>query len=296
MIRSFIEKKNIEFQSDVSLKRYNTYRLEVISDYVVWPKDVEELIEVLTFVRSKGYKYVVLGNGSNVIFKNDRYDGIVILLTKLNKLEVEGRKITVQAGYMLMKLARETVDLGLKGLEFACGIPGAVGASVAMNAGAYGSCLADVIKSVKVLTADLKVEEFLVSELDFSYRDSWFKHNKNCICLEVTMELEVGSREELEEMVKERMQKRLSSQPLEYPSAGSVFRNPVDTSAGELIDKCGLKGYNLNGIEVSTKHANFIVNKNNGRGRDIVKVIDMIKSKVKEKYNIDLVLEQEIIE
>jgi UDP-N-acetylmuramate dehydrogenase len=156
--------------------------------------------------------------------------------------------------------------------------------------------MADIVTKVKVLTADIEVKELLNKDLEFTYRHSFFKDNKDYIILEVELKLKEGNKEDILSLVTTRKERRLATQPLEYPSAGSVFRNPPDMHAGELIEKCGLKGYNLNGIEVSEKHANFIINKAQGQGVDIINLINIIKKDVKNKYNIDLILEQEIIE
>ena len=155
--------------------------------------------------------------------------------------------------------------------------------------------LKELVKEIKVIDENLDLITLKNEELNFAYRDSLLKHNKNYICVSATLELENGNTEESLELIEERRQRRLATQPLEYPSAGSVFRNPENISAGKLIEDCGLKGYNINGAEVSTKHANFIINKNNCTGKDIIELIDIIRKKVYDEYNIELVLEQEII-
>lgn len=297
MIKSFIDKYNLEYLQDKSLEKYNTYRLDVKADYIVFPRDIIELVELLKFVRENKLKYIILGNGSNVIFKNSRYEGIVIVLNKFKYKEIVENNVIVGAGYSLMELALEMSELGLAGLEFASGIPGLVGASVAMNAGAYNSAMADVVRSVLVLTPELEVEMMMKEQLEFSYRDSYFKKHKDYIILEVTMELvETSDKEAMLETIETRRKRRLETQPIGMPSAGSVFRNPTGMYAGELIEKCGFKGYVYNGVEVSSKHANFIVNKGGATGQDIVLVIEKIVKKVKEEFGVDLVLEQEIVE
>ena len=165
-----------------------------------------------------------------------------------------------------------------------------------MNAGAYNKSMADVVKEITILDEDLNIRVLKNNELKFRYRDSLLKENKKLIVLEVTLELEYGDILEAKELIETRRQRRISTQPLNYPSSGSVFRNPEGMHAGELIEKCNLKGYNINGAEVSEKHANFIINKDNCNGSDIISLINLIKDKVKEKYNIDLILEQEIID
>ena len=296
MIRDFIKNLDIEFYENISLRKYNTYRLDTIVKYLVFPNNKEDLREVLKFLKSNDIKYVVLGNGSNVIFKNDYYDGMVILLNKFNSIVVDGDIVEVGAGYSLPKLALEVSKMGLGGLEFAAGIPGLVGASVAMNAGAYNSSMEEVVESVLVLDEEYNFVVLKKDELDFSYRSSLFKKNKNYIIISVVMKLENSDSLELVDKINKRRIKRVESQPLDMPSAGSVFRNPDGMYAGELIEKCGLKGCSVGGASVSLKHANFIVNNGNAKGSDIVSLIKKIQDEVMDKYGVLLILEQIIID
>lgn len=284
-----------EHYENYNMKRYNTYKLEVIAKYLVFVKNVEELIELLKELKENNIKYIILGNGSNVIFENDYYDGVIIKLDKLNNLKIIDNEVEVECGYSLMKLSRDILNYGLTGLEFAAGIPGLVGSSIAMNAGAYNEDMSKVVKEVKVINKDNEIITMTNKELEFEYRDSFLKKNKDYICISAILSLKKGNKEESLELINSRKERRMQTQPLEYPSAGSVFRNPKDVPAGKLIEDCGLKGYNINGAEVSTKHANFIINKGNCKGKDIIELINLIKEKVFEKYNINLILEQEII-
>ncbi len=296
MIKSFINKKEMEYYENASLKRYNTYRVDVSCRYLVFPKDKEDFRDLVKYLDSKDIKYLVLGNGSNVIFSFDYYDGVVILLNKLNDLKIEGESIYVEAGYSLQRLALDTANLGLSGLEFASGIPGLVGASIAMNAGAYNDSLADVVTSVLVLNPCYEFVTMSVMDLDFSYRDSFLKKNKGYYVVSANMKLFQSDKQEILEKISKRRVKRLETQPLDMPSAGSVFRNPEGMHAGQLIENCGLKGFSIGGAEVSSKHANFIVNSGGCTGKEIVQVIDRVKMEVLEKYGVELVLEQIIIE
>lgn len=296
MIRDFIKNLDIEFYEDISLKRYNTYRLEVIAKYLVFPGNKDDLKSLIMFFKKENVKYVVLGNGSNVIFASDYYDGVVILLNKFKNLNINGNLIEAEAGYFLPKLAIEVSKMGLGGLEFAAAIPGFVGASVAMNAGAYNSSMEEVVESVLVLDEEYNFVVLKKDELDFSYRSSLFKKNKNYIIISAVMKLENSDSLELVEKINKRRIKRVESQPLDMPSAGSVFRNPDGMYAGELIEKCGLKGYSIGGASVSLKHANFIVNNGNAKGSDIVSLIKKIQDDVMDKYGVLLILEQIIID
>ena len=296
MIKSFFDKLGIEYQTNASLKKYNTYKIEATCDYLVFPKDETELISVLKQIKDTNLRYLVLGNGSNIILSKDHYNSIIIKLDKLNEATYNGNLVTVGAGYSLIKLAVETIERGLSGLEFAAGIPGCVGASTAMNAGAYNSDMASVVKDIRVLTPELEIKTMNKDELAFEYRDSFLKKNKEYLVLSTTFELTTGDVDTMKNLITERRMKRMTSQPLNMPSAGSVFRNPEGMYAGELIEKSNLKGYTIGGAQVSEKHANFIVNNGRATGKDIVDLINKIQKEIKEKYNVDLKLEQIIVE
>lgn len=296
MIKSFFNINNIEYLEDISLKKYNTYHIDTICKYLVFPKDKEELIKVLQYIKENNIKHFILGNGSNIILNMSYYDGVMIKLDYMNKVEYNGNLVTAEAGCSLIKLALDTINKSLAGLTFAAGIPGNVGASTAMNAGAYNSDMSSVVKEVIVLDENYQIKKLSNKDLEYSYRDSYLKRHPELIVLSTTLSLNDGDKEEMLTQVNERKNKRIASQPLNMPSAGSVFRNPEGMYAGELIEKCGLKGYNINGAEVSNKHANFIVNTGNATGKDIVTLINTIKDKVKKQYNVDLKLEQIIVE
>ena len=296
MIKNFIKTHDFEYYENANLKRYNTYRLEVVAKYLIFPKTKIELLDLLKYLTLNNEKYIVLGNGSNIIFKDDYYDGVVIILSKLNQISINDNIIEVSAGYSLQKLALEACNLGLTGLEFACGIPGFIGASIAMNAGAYNSSLSEVVETVEVINPNFEIVTMTKDELEFDYRNSLFKRKKNYIIVSAKLKLEHGNKEEILEKISKRRVKRIETQPLDMPSAGSVFRNPPNMHSGALIEQVGLKGHNINGAEVSTKHANFIVNAGGAKGSDIVKLIEKVQNEVKKEYNVDLILEQIIID
>lgn len=292
-----IEELNIgEVVSNIDLKKYTTYKLNGSALGLVIPDDVNGLIKLLKYLRSNNIKHKIIGNGSNLIFSNKFYDGILIKLDSFQKLDICNNRIVVGAGYSLTKLALRVSRLGLTGLEFATGIPGTVGGAIFMNAGAYKSDMGYVVKSVKVLNPNLEVEVLKNDELDFHYRTSFLQKNPDYICLEVTIFLQHGDAQEIMEIIKDRKQRRLESQPLEYPSAGSVFRNPESDYAGRLVESIGYKGKKIGDAMVSEKHANFIINCGNASGEDIKKLITEIREKVKTEYNIDLKVEQEFVE
>jgi len=281
--------------TDVSLKDYTTYKVGGICKVMIYPKNVDSLVQLIEKLKFHNLKYMILGNGSNVLFSDNVYDGVIIKLDELNSVEVHENRIIAGAGAMMMKVASTAIRHSLAGLEFAGGIPGTVGGCIYMNAGAYNSDMGYVVSRVKVLTPKMTVITMVNRELDFHYRTSFFKKHKDYIVLEATFNLQKGNREALEEVVADRKKRRLESQPLEYPSAGSVFRNPPDMYSGKLIEDLGYKGLTKGGAKISEKHANFIINYDNAKAKDIKELIDFIKSEVKDKYNVDLHVEQEFI-
>ncbi len=277
------------------LKNLNTYQVSCLAKYLIYPKDLASLICLLTFLKKEQICYRVLGNGSNVLFVNPIFDGAIIKLDCLKQIEIQGNTIVVGASVPLIFLVNKLSNMGYTGLEFACGIPGVIGASIAMNVGALNQEISSVVQKVKALTPDLKIKEFSKEELLFSYRNSFFKQHKDYIILEVTLELEKKDVKEILQTIKENNQIRKSKQPLFYPSAGSVFKNPSHDSAGRIIDQLGLKGKRIGGAMVSEKHANFIINTGDATGKEIYELILFVQKEVKEKCQIDLVLEQELL-
>lgn len=295
MTKNFFDSLGITYKEEISLKNYNTYRVNTICKFLVFPKTVEELQAILKYLRENNIKYYILGNGSNIILSMEYYDGVMIKLDNFNSVEYHGNLVTAGAGCSLIKLSLDTIEHGLSGMEFSTGIPGAVGASVAMNAGAYNSDISAILKEATVITTDGDVKIMKNEELEYQYRTSFLKRNKKYTVISATFELQEGNIAEMKQLVEERKQKRISSQPLDLPNAGSVFRNPEGMHAGALIEQANLKGYNINGAEVSTKHANFIINKGEAKGEDIIFLITKIQKEIKEKNNVDLKLEQIIV-
>ncbi len=278
------------------IKKYTTYHVGGTARALIYPNDVESLITLLKILKQNNVKYKVIGRGSNLVFDNRYYDLILIKLDKFNSFKIEGNEVTVGAGYPLIKLATRLSRLGYTGIEFATGIPGSVGGAVFMNAGAYKSDMGYIVKSATVLTPDLKIEELTNYDLDFHYRTSFIQKNPEYICLSATIILDKSDADSIMQLVEDRRKRRIESQPLEYPSAGSVFRNPNGDYAGRLIEEIGYKGKRIGGAMVSEKHANFIINYDNATGEDIKALINEIKQKIKEKYNIELKVEQEFVE
>lgn len=292
-----IENLNIgKVSYNVDLSKYTAYRISATGAVVVEPTDIDKLKILIKYIKEKKYKYKILGNGSNLIFSNTFYDGILIKLSCFNQLDIDGNIITVGAGYNLMKMSLKCCMMGLSGLEFATGIPGSVGGSIYMNAGAYNSDISSVIVSATVLTPNLDIVIFEKDDFEFDYRNSYFHRHPGYICLSAVFKLNYGNKNEIMNLVNDRRNRRIISQPLDYPSAGSVFRNPVGDYAGRLIEAAGYKGKIHGGAQVSTKHANFIINVGGATGKDIKELIYDIKDTIKKDYGIDLKVEQEFVE
>lgn len=290
-IKKFKYGKVIE---NVDLSLYTTYKLKERAKLLVIPSNLDKLLKLLKYLKDKKIKYKILGSGSNLIF-DGYYDGVLISLAEFKDLKIKDTKITVQAGHNLMALALKLSRMGLTGIEFATGIPGTVGGAIYNNSGAYKSDMGYIVESILALTPNLELKRIYNKDLNFHYRTSYLKEHNDYICLEANIILEKGNKDEIKDIIEDRKKRRIMAQPLEYPSAGSVFRNPPSLFAGQLIEEIGYKGKNINGAEVSLKHANFIVNKGGAKGSDIVKLIGDIKKEIKKKYDIDLILEQEII-
>lgn len=292
-----IERSNLgRVEKDVSLSKHTTYKVGGKARVMVYPKNVECLIKLMKIIKNNKIKYKILGNGSNLLFSDDVFEGVIVKLDELDNIEFFAKnKVRVGAGYSLMKLSMLTAKKGLAGLEFASGIPGTVGGAVFMNAGAYKSDMGYVVTEVKVLTPELKIITLENKEMQFHYRSSFLQTHKDYICLEVIIKLVPGDKNVLDDVIKERRKRRMESQPLEFPSAGSVFRNPEGMFAGKLIEDLGLKGKTIGGAKVSEKHANFIVNYKKASGSDIKKLIELVHDRVLEEYKVDMKIEQEFV-
>lgn len=291
-----LEKLNLEkIEKDISLSTLTTYKTGGIAKLVVYPNNINNLKQMLKLIHKYNIKYFILGKGSNTLFSDKEFNGVIIKLDKLNNFKIKQTEIYVESGMILSELVQASVKNELTGLEFAIGIPGTIGGAIYMNAGAYGNNMSNIVKSVIVLNEKFQIKEIPLEKLKFDYRYSIFQANKNLICVAANIKLEHGNHDEIASKIKENLLKRKNSQPLEYPSAGSVFRNPEGNYAGKIIEELGLKGKNIGGAEISTKHANFIINKNNASSSDILNLIKLVQKEIKDKYKIDLKLEQQLV-
>ena len=288
---------NIPCSEIISMSNYTSMQVGGIASIVATVRNAEELIIAIREAKNHYIKYVVIGNGSNVIFSDKGYDGLVILTGGMNKFSIEGNVIKADCGASISRIAVAAQKAGLSGLEFAYGIPGTVGGGVFMNAGAYGGNMSDVvISSICYDTRNDCIRKFDMDEHQFLYRESVYSKNPHYIILAVMMELVPGVMNDIISKMNQNVRARKEKQPLEFPSAGSVFKRPIGYYAGELIENCGLKGYRIGGAEVSEKHAGFIINRGDATASDVMNLVNHIKTTVFDNYGVELDCEIRYIE
>lgn len=288
-----LEKSKYDIKENVSFKTLTTYKTGGVCKYLISPFEVLALIELLKVLKENNIKFKIFGNGSNILASDKVYDGVIIRLDKFNKVKVDGDIVYAEAFVNLISLSLTCLNNNLTGFEWASGIPGTVGGACYMNAGAYLKSVSDVLISVTVLDENYDVVEIPLKDLEFGYRKSSLM-DKGYIILGAKFKLSKGNYDDILNLITERRERRYKSQPLNYPSAGSVFRNPDGDYAGRLIEECNLKGYVKGGAKISDMHANFIVNYDNATSSDVKDLIELAKLKVHEKFNIDLKCEQEL--
>ena len=284
-----LTKANIKITEDLPLSEHSTFRIGGAAAVAVFPSTCEKMIAALDIARNSGEKYAVIGHGSNILFADAGYDGILIFTSDFNGYSVKENRILAGCGASFTRISSYAKENSLRGLEFAYGIPGTVGGAVYMNAGAYGGETKDVLASALVYNSlDGSVREYKNSMCGFDYRTSVFAQNTNLTVLSAEFELKVGNMSEIVSKMTEFMASRKAKQPLEYPNAGSTFKRPVGYFAGKLIEDSGLKGYRIGGAEISEKHAGFIVNRGGATADDVLRLIDHAKETVLRNFGVTL--------
>jgi len=275
------------------LGRYTTWRLGGPARYVVLPADVDDVVKALDLARERGLPWVALGLGSNVLVKDSGFPGVVIRLGKgLDRFEMKGATAIVGGGMPTPILARRTAEAGFVGVERFLGIPGTVGGGIYMNAGCHGAEFAEIVTEVTVMDAKGKVKQLSRKQISFKYRAS----NIDGIVIEAKLSLGEESPAKLKELQGKLLRWRKAGTPFDQPCCGSTFKNPGGAkSAGTLIDECGLKGLTVGGIEVSSLHANYFINKGNGTAADALKLIEQVRKTVAKKAGVELELECKVI-
>ena len=286
--------EKIELLKNEPLSKYTFTETGGPADLVAFPKNTDEVRELLSMAKRDNLPITVLGNASNLIIKDGGIRGLVIILTEMNEITSHDDLVIAQAGARYIDTTIVAQQHGLTGMEFAAGIPGSIGGAVFMNAGAYGGETAEVIESVTVLTPENEIKTLSNSELDFGYRHSAVQ-DQDDIVLEATFKLSTGDKDEIQAEMDRLNELRESKQPLDLPSCGSVFKRPEGYFAGKLIHDAGLQGYQSGGAQVSKKHAGFIVNIDNATATDYLNVIKHVQETVYAKNKVHLETEVRII-
>lgn len=271
------------------MKNHTTFRVGGPADWLVTPTEEEQIRDVVNLLRAEKVPYYVMGNGSNLLVGDKGYRGVIIQLGKnLSQIRMtEEGVLYAQAGALLSKIAAEAFSQSLTGFEFASGIPGTLGGAVMMNAGAYGGEMKHVLKDALALTADGELRVLPVEQMALGYRTSIFAQNGD-IVLSAQIRLQPGNPEEIRAYMDELKEKRITKQPLEYPSAGSTFKRPEGYFAGKLIEDTGLRGFQVGGAQVSEKHCGFVINKGQATAADILSLIEQVSDRVEAKFGVRL--------
>ncbi|MBR0136835.1 MAG: UDP-N-acetylmuramate dehydrogenase [Erysipelotrichaceae bacterium] len=282
-----------EVRENVSFTLLTSFRVGGACRCLIQPKDTKTLKELISFLKNEEVPYKVFGNGTNLLCSEADFDGVIIKLTDyFSHYTIDGEEICAESGCSIIALSNIAHNNSLSGLEFASGIPGTLGGCIFMNAGAYNSSMSNVIKEVTILNEEGEIEVLTNEQCEFSYRDSVFKR-RNIVIISAVLKLEYGDKKVIGDLMASRREKRITSQPLDYPSAGSVFRNPENNASWKLVDGIGYRGKRYGDIAVSQKHSNFIINLGRGNADDINRLIEEIQDLVKKQYDIDLICEVE---
>ncbi|MBQ0146431.1 MAG: UDP-N-acetylmuramate dehydrogenase [Lachnospiraceae bacterium] len=281
--------------ADEPMSRHTTFKAGGPAALYVIPSDEKQLSDVVKSCNAAGVRYYVIGNGSNLLVRDEGFDGVIIEIGKrMSGIDIDGDELTAQAGAALAVIASAARDAGLTGLEFASGIPGNLGGACVMNAGAYDGQMKDVLVSVRLMDRDGEFFEENADGVDLSYRHSNIPERELTV-VSAVMKLQKGDKEEISSKMKELNARRTQKQPLEYPSAGSTFKRPEGYFAGKLIQDAGMQGYSVGGAQVSEKHAGFVINKGGATAGDIISLTGEVIRVVREKFGVTLEREIKIL-
>lgn len=276
--------KKIEIRQNEPMSRHTTFRIGGFAALYLIPQNIPALRTLCTMIRETDVRYYILGNGSNVLFDDDGFEGVVVSMSAISNISRNGDTITAEAGAQLMNVCKQARDAGLAGMEFAYGIPGSVGGAVYMNAGAYGGEIAQILRNSEYLDPEtLTIHKIPLSDHAYGYRESIYKHN-NAIILSASFHLIPGNSEEIGAQMNDYMNRRITKQPLDYPSAGSVFKRYPGHFTGQMIEEAGLKGYTIGGAQISEKHAGFIINRGNATAKDVLDLIEYVKKVILDQF------------
>lgn len=274
---------------DAPMSQYTTWRIGGNADCLFLPKDGEDIVAALSFAREENLPYMVMGNGSNMLVLDGGIRGLVIKIgdAMSSYFLRDDMVLEAQSGSILAKMARETARMGWKGLEWAAGIPASLGGAAVMNAGAYGHVFYEILQAVEIIDKEGSLSVVSVADLEYGYRNTSLMQS-NAVVTKVFLQMEQGVAENLTASVEATLKSRRDKQPLELPSAGSVFKNPPGDHAGRLVEAAGLRGLTQGGAQVSEKHGNFIVNINHATAMDVLALIEKVQHIVEEKFGIML--------
>lgn len=288
------ELAGIEILFNEPLKQYTYTKVGGAADYLAFPRNQYELKRIVTFANAQEIPWMVLGNSSNIIVRDSGIEGFVIMFDHFHDVRVNGYVIEAEAGAKLIDVTHVARYHSLTGFEFACGIPGSIGGAVYMNAGAYGGEIAHILQSCKVLTPEGEIKTLTAEELAFGYRHSKIQENGDVV-ISAKFALAPGNYDQIDQEMARLTHLRELKQPLEYPSCGSVFKRPVGHFAGQLISETGLKGHRIGGVEVSEKHAGFMINVDHGTAKDYEDLIAHVIATVEKSSGVTLEREVRII-
>lgn len=295
-LRRLLLQENIPHEIDCLLSRHASFRIGGTADLAAFPQSREQLLRVLCAVLEINVRYVVIGNASNVVFPDGAFHGVVIFTCGYKEITLSGSRIRATAGVSLLSLARTACDAALSGLEFAYGIPGTLGGAILMNAGAYGGEISSVCVESEYFDAESgKISSFAGDSQEFGYRTSIYEKHPHYTILGATLQLTPDDCDAVRLRMEDYIARRRSKQPLEFPSAGSVFKRPEGHFAGKLIEDCGLKGFSIGGAQVSEKHAGFIINRGGATAADVHALVEYIRERVFMTFGIELVCEIKFI-
>ncbi len=291
-----IKEKLPSIRENVRLAPYTTFDIGGEAKYFLEVEEKEQLIEAIKLSKENNIPFFILGKGSNLLISDEGFNGLVIKVN-FRKINFEGERVVCGAGVLLNKLVKRLTEESLSGLEWAIGIPGTVGGAIRGNAGAFGGSMIDNILEVEVLklNSEIEIRKYNKEELKVDYRDSIFKKEKNAVIISASFNFKKGNKEEIKKKVNEYLNYRKEKHPVSFLSAGSIFKNPQGKSAGELIEKCGLKGKKIGGAKISEKHSNFIINIGNAEAKDVLDLISLAKKEVKDNFGIELEEEIELV-
>lgn len=274
--------------TDEPMDRHTTFRVGGPADFFVTPANEEQVRDTVLLLKKENVPYYVMGNGSNLLVGDKGFRGVIIQIAKkMNQIRVDGETIYAQSGALLSRVAAQALANGLTGFEFASGIPGTLGGAVMMNAGAYGGEMKQVLANACVLTKVGEIRVIPADLMELGYRTSIFSKNQD-IVLSAELKLERGNEENIRNYMEELKEKRVSKQPLEYPSAGSTFKRPEGYFAGKLIQDAGLRGFQVGGAQVSEKHCGFVINRNQATAADILSLMEQVADKVEAQFGVPL--------